>query len=229
MPPRRSIPALALGPVLAAALALAGPAPAPLRAADEPARTATAEAGAHVAAGGHAEKDPNLFEPEPSLAIWTLIVFGILLVVLGKFAWRPLLDAMHKREHDLEQTLLDAERARDDAARLLAEHQRKMEEAAAQMQAIIAQGRREAEVVREEIVRKAQEEAHAAQERARRDIENARDQALTELWNKTADMAVAVAGRVLERELGPDEHRRLVEVAAAELPAGPNGRGSSHA
>lgn len=226
MPPRRSILALALGPVLAAALALAGPGPATLRAADEPATTATA--APHGGEGEHG-KDPNLFEPEPSLAIWTLIVFGILLFILGKFAWRPLLDAMHKREHDLEQTLLDAEHARDEAARLLAENQKKIDEATTQMQAILAQGRREAEAVRDDILRKAQEEAQAAQERARRDIENARDLALAELWDRTADMAVAVAGRVLGRELGPDEQRRLVEVAANELPAGPNGRGGAHA
>jgi F-type H+-transporting ATPase subunit b len=76
--------------------------------------------------------------------------------------------------------------------------------------------------------RAAPAEAEATRQRAERDIASARDQALLELWSKSADLAVTVAGRVLARDLGPDEHRRLIEIATNELPAAPavtNGHG----
>ena len=69
-----------------------------------------------------------------------------------------------------------------------------------------------------------QAEAEASRQRAERDIASARDQALVEIWSKTAELAVTVAGRVLARDLGPDEHRRLIEVAINELPAAPSGQ-----
>src|SRR5437763_12795677 len=95
------------------ALALAfGPAARPTRAADAP-RAATAETkgGAHAEGG---EGEPNILEPQAPLAIWTVVVFIGLLVVLGLFAWKPLLQALHQREEHLEHCLLETERARNE-------------------------------------------------------------------------------------------------------------------
>jgi F-type H+-transporting ATPase subunit b len=216
--PRRMI--LALG-LLAAALIHGGP---PLRAAEAPHETRATQP-AHEAAG---EEQPDVLKPEPSLAIWTAIVFGLLLVILGKYAWKPLLEAMHQREHHLEQTLQDTERARGESERMLAEHRKQMEQAAEQVRALLDEARRNAQTTADEIVKKAQAEAEASRKRAEREIGNARDQALAEIWTKTADLAVSVAGRVLARDLTPEDHHRLVQVALNELPAGPpatNGRG----
>jgi F-type H+-transporting ATPase subunit b len=235
--PRQLI--LALG--LAAAMVASGSPARPGAAAESPPASASeaqlaaeavadegASVGHHGPAGHETEAQPNILEPQPSLAIWTVVVFLGLLFVLGRFAWKPLLDALHQREEHLEQVLHDTERARNEAEQLLAEHRRLMAEAQETVRAMLEEARREAQAAAEEISREAQADAEAARQRAERDIASARDQALLELWSKAADLAVTVAGRVLARDLGPDEHRRLIELATNELPAAPavtNGHG----
>ena len=88
------------------------------------------------------------------------------------------------------------------------------------------EARRDAESAGRKIVQDAQTEAESARDRAQRDITQARDQALGEIWTRTADLAVMVAGKVLVREIGPDEQRRLADAAIESLPAQPaNGQG----
>jgi F-type H+-transporting ATPase subunit b len=180
----------------------------------------------HAAAEGGS---PNILELKPPLALTTLIVFVVLLAVLYKFAWGPLAQALHDREHNMEETLHAAEHARAEAERLLAEHRAQMSQAADQVRAIIEEARRDAQVTADDIQKKAQAEADASRQRAQRDIATARDQALVDIWSRTADLAVSVAGRVLSKQLTDDDHRRLVEVARNELPAAPKGHGGTHA
>ncbi len=178
----------------------------------------------HAAAPGHEgapAADPNILDPQPSLAIWTVVVFLGLMFVLGKFAWKPLLNALHQREEHLEHVLHETERARNESEQLLAEHRKQMNEAAEQARAILDTARREAQALTDDMLQKARAEADAERQRAKHDIETARDQALSEIWQKTADLAVSVAGRVLSKELGPDDHKRLVASALHELPAQP--------
>ena len=85
------------------------------------------------------------------------------------------------------------------------------------------EARRNAEATGNAIVTRAQTEAESARQRAEREIGQARDQALVDIWSKTADLAVDVAGKVLSREIRPEEHRRLVEAAMHDLPAAPAG------
>jgi F-type H+-transporting ATPase subunit b len=178
-------------------------------------------ADAHAAPAHGAAGDPNILEAQPSLAIWTVVVFVGLLLVLSRFAWKPLLEALHQREVHLEHVLHDTERARNEAEGLLGEHRKLMAEAQEKVRAMLEEARREAQGAADEILKKAQVEAETARQRAERDIATARDQALVELWSKSAELAVSVAGRVLARDLGPDDHRRLIATAVAELPSGP--------
>lgn len=218
---------LALG-LLSLGLLLA-PAP-PVRSAEagpNPGATLAPGAFSQAKAEGHAEGttagEYNILEFKLPLAVWTLIVFVVLLAVLSKLAWGPLLTALHKREEHLEHTLRETERARGEAERLMADHRAQMAEAAEQVRALIEQGRRAAETSAAEILRKAQAEAESTRDRATREIGSARDQALQEIWTKTADLAVSVAGKVLDRELGADDRRRLVDVAIHQMPSRPEG------
>lgn len=209
-------PILVLG-LLSLALAF-GPSRRPAGAADSP--PAAAEGGVAAARSGEAahEEKPNILKPEPSLAIFTVVVFLLLLAVLWKFAWGPLSQALQRREEQMTHILQEAERAREESARLLAQHNAQMAQAAEQVRALLDEARRNAQATADDIVKKAQAEAEAARKRAEREIGNARDQALTEIWTRTADLAVTVAGRVLARELDPQDHHRLVQVALNELP-----------
>jgi F-type H+-transporting ATPase subunit b len=187
-------------------------------------------AGVSHTAGPHAAESehPNPMEPKPTLAIWTAAVFLGVLFILGRFAWKPLLAALHKRESHLEHVLLETERARNESESLMAEHRKVMSRAGDEVRSIMEKARAEAQTAADAMVKQAQNEADLARQRAQREIASARDQALAEIWQKTADMAVSVAGRVLSKELNPDDHRRLLDAAIKELPAtGKNGHGGN--
>jgi len=171
---------------------------------------------------------PNPLKLEAGLAIWTLAVFLGLLAVLGRYAWKPLIHALHDREKHLEHVLMETERARNESEANLAEHRKLMARAADEVRGIMDKGKQEAQAAADLLVKQAQGEAELAKQRALRDIASARDQALAEIWQKTADMAVSVAGRVLAKELTDTEHRRLLDVAIQELPTAPgsNGQGA---
>jgi F-type H+-transporting ATPase subunit b len=175
-----------------------------------------------------AEEKPNPLEPKPTLAIFTLVVFVFLFLVLSRFAWKPLLAALHAREAHLEHVLLETERARNESESMLAEHRKLMGRASDEVRGILDKARTEAQSAADSIVKQAQSEADQARQRAQREIASARDQALAEIWQKTADMAVSVAGRVLSKQLSTDDHRRLLDAAIQELPAtASNGHGGN--
>jgi F-type H+-transporting ATPase subunit b len=167
----------------------------------------------------------NPVEPKASLMIWTILVFVLLLIVLTRFAWTPLLAALHSREQHLEHVLLETERARNESEANLAEHRKLMARAGDEVRGILDKARQEAQATAEQLIKQAQAEAELAKQRAQRDIGQARDQALGEIWEKTAGMAVAIAGKVLTKELNDTEHRRLLDAAIKELPAATSSNG----
>lgn len=188
------------------------------------------EAHGKAASDSHGEAEPNILEFKPSLMVSTIIVFLVLLAVLWKFAWGPLSEALTERERKQEEVVRQAEEARNESARLLAEHRRQMDSAAEQVRQMLEEARRQADANAQAISQKAQAEVEASRDRAEREIGTARDQALSEIWSKTADLAVSVAGKVLSKEMSPDDHRRMVETAMGELPsANTNGHGGRHA
>ena len=224
---------LAIG--LGLALALSIPSRSSLAADETTQAKSTAKVDDHGAAGGHDNAaahgggEPNILEAQFPLAIFTVVVFLGLIGILGKFAWKPLITALHNREEHLEHVLLETERARNESEQLLAEHHRRLAAAEDQVRALIDEARKNATNADDEIVRKAQAESEASKVRAERDIATARDQALNEIWSKTADLAVSVAGKVLKKSMNEDDHKRLVESAIAELPNAPQGRGGNAA
>ena len=191
----------------------------------------TAQQGRRRAAEAHAE--PNILEFKFPLMVSTVIVFLVLLGVLWKFAWGPLSEALDERERKQAETIAARPRLanRRGVQRLLAEHKRQMESAAEQVRQMLEDARRQSEANGAAMLQKAQAEVEATRQRAEREIGTAKDQALSEIWSKTADLAVSVAGKVLSKEMTGDDHRRLVETASNELPAHPgiNGHGGHHA
>jgi len=183
---------------------------------------------AETETGGGEGYPPNPMRFERSLAIWTVVVFVGLLFVLGKYAWTPLLKALEARQEHLENVLQETERARNESESLLAEHRRLIADASNQVKALLEKARQDAQLNADQIVKSAQAEAESSRDRAKREIVVARDHALSEIWNTTAELAVSVAGKVLGKQIGDDDHRRLVEDAIQQLPESPasaNGHG----
>lgn len=174
-----------------------------------------------------AQKDPGFegvgsdpLSVDPDLALWTLVVFVILLVVLGKFAWGPIIEALERREQNVANHIAEAERNHDEAKALLAEYERKLAGAANDIRELMEEARRDAEHTKQDILAEAKAGAEAERLRALRDIEAATDQALESLAQRSAQLAVDLAGKILQSKLSPADHARLIQEAMAKFPAG---------
>lgn len=170
-----------------------------------------------AAAQEAAQEPPKLLSPNAGLMFWTLVIFLILLLVLTRFAFKPITAAVEAREKALEDAIEAARRDREEAAALLAEHRRLVDQAHADAQRFVVEGRAAGEKVRAEIIEQAQREQQQMLERARREIEAERDRAIAELRREAVNLAIRGAGRVIEKNLDTDTNRRLVESFLASL------------
>ena len=164
------------------------------------------------------EGDMNPLGPSAwklDLALWTAVVFVCLAAVLGKFAWGPIAAALDKREQKIADDIAGADDANQKAKELLADYQRKLDEAGDQVRGILDQGRRDAEQVGRELLEKAKKDAKIEQQRAMGRIEAATDDALKGLADRSAAMAVELAGRIVREKLDPKDHTRLIEQTVA--------------
>jgi len=150
-------------------------------------------------------------------AIWTLLIFMVVVAVLGKFAWGPILSGLQKREEFIRESLASAKRNLEAAQAHRAEYEQKLHKARQDASMLVDEGRRDAEAVKRRIEEDARRSADEAIERAKREIGIARDSALRDLYERSADLAMTMAGSVLRRQVSVEDHRRLVEEALAEL------------
>jgi F-type H+-transporting ATPase subunit b len=164
-----------------------------------------------------AEGEPNIFAGGIGNAIITLIIFVGVVLILGKYAWPPLMRVLSEREEAIRKSLEDAKREREDAETLLAEYKAQMDKAHDEAAALIADGRRAAEEVRRGIHEEARGEAERMIQRATREIQLATDAAIKELYDQTAELAVKVAAGVVQKELSADDHRRLVAESLEQM------------
>ena len=170
-------------------------------------------------ASGGSEAAPSPFSGDLGNVIWTLVIFGALIWVLGKFAWGPILDGLQSRESFIRDSLGQAKQQRDEAKALLEEYEEKLAAARVETEAILDEARRDADALRRREEERAAEEADKLVERARREIEIAKETAVKDLYSRATRLSTAAASRVLGRELNPADHERLVaeSIAAIEL------------
>lgn len=171
----------------------------------------------HPAAGAQHTIDPTAVDPD--LAIVTLVIFLVLLAVLGKFAWKPIIEALDRRERAIADQLAATQAAQEDARRLLAEHQAKLAGAADEVRQMLDQARKEAELQKQQVIGEAQEAAATEKRRALAEIDAAKNSALREMAQKTVDSAIGLAGKIVRRQLKPDDHAELISEALREFPS----------
>jgi F-type H+-transporting ATPase subunit b len=168
----------------------------------------------------------GLFAINPGLMIWTWIIFLLLLLVLRKWAWGPILGALEAREKRIQDTLDRAAREREKAAELLDEQRRLLGESRDQAQRILAESRKAGERLEADILQEARKQGQRLLEHAKEDIGRERDQALEMLRRETVDLSISAAGRVLQKELDSEENRRVVEEYLQSLQDESEGNGS---
>ncbi len=159
----------------------------------------------------------TLFTGDLGNIVWTLITFFVVLGVLGKFAWGPILSALQKREEFIRDSLTQAKRDREDAGQQLKEYTEKLVAARAEATAIVDEGRRDAEVLKRKIEDDAKVEAQASLDRAKREIALATDTAVKELYTIGAKLATEVAGKIIRKELNAGDHERLISESIDDL------------
>lgn len=158
---------------------------------------------------------------EQDLALWTGVVFVLLLAILTKFAWKPIIEGLDKRERNLADQVAQAEAANQKAKDLLADYERKLADTGDQVRALIDQGRRDAEKVGHELVEKAKDEAKAELQRGLAQIDAATGAAIKELADRSASLAVDLAGKIVHAKLNAGDHANLIDQAVAGFVQGP--------
>ena len=160
---------------------------------------------------------------EPGLLIWTIITFVILVAVLGKLAWKPLLGALEQRETTIRESLEKAEQARSEAEQLMAQNQRILAEANQQANRILAQAQEEGQRLRESLSEQARQDSVRLREETRQELQRERRLAVQELKKTASDLALGATERLLSTVVTSDDHRRIVDEYLERFPDGLDG------
>ena len=163
--------------------------------------------------------DNPLVQPDPGLFIWTILTFLVLLWLLAKFAWRPLLQALETRQELIRKSLDDAQEARRELERLHVESAQILKEARVQADSIITQTRADGERLREEMRQKARTEADTVVRNAERQIQLETARALQQIRHEAADLSVMIASKLIQRNLSKEDNERLIEDALNQVEA----------
>jgi F-type H+-transporting ATPase subunit b len=201
----RTLSAVTIGLILATALIVARPA----------AVYAAPENESAPAAASHGEGGGSPLDWKADLALWSFIIFLILFGVLYKAAWGPLSDGLSKREKHIADQIAQANAANNQAKDLLAAHEQKLADTAQEVRAILDKARQDADEAAREREAKAEADAKARLDRAEKEIAAATAAAVKELADRSAKLAVDLAGKIVRAKLNPKDHAQLIEQAVS--------------
>ncbi len=168
-----------------------------------------------------AGEKPNIFDLPArwDLSLYTLVVFGLLLFLLGRFAWPSILKGMQDREQAILTARDEAQAAQRDAEAIRAELKNRLAAAQDEVRAMIEEARKDAEKLRATEREAGVKEAAAERERSTKEIAAAKEQALAEIYEKSIRLASLMSSKAIKRQLTVDDHGRLVQDSLAELDA----------
>ena len=153
-------------------------------------------------------------------AFITLAIFGGLLWILGKYAWKPVIGQLQRREKEIGERIADSERRSREAKELEAHYRERLDRAEAEARQVLAKSLEEASRAREEMLLAAREEGNKALETAREEIEQFKRAALEELQRATARLAVDIASEIIRDELSPEKQQELMDESLARIRGG---------
>jgi len=165
-----------------------------------------------MAAGGNPLVTPNL-----GLMIWTLLAFAATLLILRKYAFPKIADALDKRRRAIEESIDHAEHTRQEAEKILAEYRERLQEARSQAEDIVQRAHRAAHNVEEESKQDARRQHEEMMESTRREIERETQRALEEIRREVANLTIAATEKVTRKSLDDEDHQRLVREALEEV------------
>ena len=161
--------------------------------------------------------DNPLVQTDPGLFIWTIVTFLVLLGLLAKFAWRPLLEALDTRQNAIRKSLDDAQQARQELERLNTESAQIVARSRQEADAIITQSRADGDRLREEIRHKARAEADLIVKNAERQIQLETSRALQQIRHEAVELSVMIASKIIQRNLTREDNERLIDEALRQV------------
>jgi F-type H+-transporting ATPase subunit b len=146
----------------------------------------------------------------PGLIIWTIVNFTIFAFILGKFAWKPLTTALSAREQSIEESITRAEKASEEATRVMKENEAKMAKAQQEMSEIVRQGREEAQAKVQAALQEAEKVKEQKMNEARTEIEREKQAAMQSLRSEVANLVVMATEKILKEKLDVDQQKKIV-------------------
>jgi F-type H+-transporting ATPase subunit b len=163
--------------------------------------------------------ETGLFKGAVELSIWTIVVFLLLLWVLHKYAWGPILTGLRQREEGIARDKHEAESARREAADARAKVEAEMARVNAEINQMISKARQDAQATASEELARGKAEVQAERDRLHRDLRMEADQALQEVWSKSVHLATLISSKAIGKHLSDADHRALLDEALAEFRA----------
>ena len=161
--------------------------------------------------------DNPLVQPDPGLFIWTILTFLLLVTLLARFAWRPLLAALEARQQTIRQSLDDAQQARQELERLNQESARLLAAARQEGDALISRSRADADRLRSELREQARAEAATILKNAERQIQLETERARQQIRREAADLSVLIAEKLIRRHITPEDNEKLIAEAMGQM------------
>lgn len=154
--------------------------------------------------------DNPLVQVDPGLYIWTIIIFLLLLFLLMKFAWKPLLAMLEKREDNIRHALLDAEKAREELANVKEDTEKLLSQARNESQAIVTAGKKNAERMKDEIIEKAQSKSDALLDEMKKQIQIEKERAIADVKAEVVNLSMEIAQKLIKKNLTKEDNLKLI-------------------
>lgn len=161
--------------------------------------------------------DNPLVQPDPGLFLWTILTFLVLLVLLAKFAWKPLLALLDRREEMIRQSLDDADKAKQELQRLQQESKEILSKARVEAQSILAKSRSQAEKLKGELRQEAKVQADSILRDAEKQIQVETKKAIAVIKNEVVDLSLLVASKLIKRNLSKEDNQSLIEESLKQV------------
>lgn len=159
----------------------------------------------------------GLLSVNSGLAFWTTLTFILLLIILGRFAWKPILMALKQREEAIKESLEQAQKAKDEAKKILDENQASLLKAEEEGKKIIEQSRAYAQTLKDQMINDSKAQAQKLIDEAAAEIERKKNAAFEDLKNQVAQIAVNAAEKILKENLDKDKNQKLVDKYINEI------------
>jgi F-type H+-transporting ATPase subunit b len=159
----------------------------------------------------------QLFQIDPGLFLWSVITFLLLVGLLYKFAFTPLMRLQKARQSEIHQSILDAENLRDEAQQLLVDYKQQLAQARQEADSIVERARKAGESSKAELLEEARVQAEATLAKARQQIERDTNQALQKIREEAADLAITATAKVARTSLSEEDQLRLIQQAIDEI------------